>query len=499
MSAAAVLARASRGVARNGALSGFRAQQTYSQRIPALSALARYYASGKFPDHSIISMPALSPTMTSGNIGAWQKKPGDTLTAGEVLVEIETDKAQMDFEFQDEGVLAKILRDSGEKDVGIGNPIAVMVEDAADVEKFADFTIEDAGGDKGKPAEDKKGGQEAAESSEPPASGSGTAPPAAEESKPAAQETESSGEKLQTVLDRESVSPAAKKLALEKGVAISKVKGTGPNGRVSVKDVEKAASSGGAAGGAGAAVPAAAGAPAAATYEDIPASSMRKTIASRLQQSMNQNPHYFVASTISVGKLMKLRQALNAQADGKYKLSVNDFLIKAVACAARKVPAANSSWREDGGNVMIRQHNAVDVSVAVATPVGLMTPIVKNVMGTGLESISSQIKELGKRARDGKLKPEEYQGGTITISNMGMNDAIDRFTAVINPPQACIIAVGAVKKVAIPSETEEGGVEWDDQMVITGSFDHKVVDGAVGGEFMRELKSVIENPLNMVL
>ncbi|KAI6786735.1 Dihydrolipoyllysine-residue, partial [Hortaea werneckii] len=359
MSAAAVLARASRGVARNGALSGFRAQQTYSQRIPALSALARYYASGKFPDHSIISMPALSPTMTSGNIGAWQKKPGDTLTAGEVLVEIETDKAQMDFEFQDEGVLAKILRDSGEKDVGIGNPIAVMVEDAADVEKFADFTIEDAGGDKGKPAEDKKGGQEAAESSEPPASGSGTAPPAAEESKPAAQETESSGEKLQTVLDRESVSPAAKKLALEKGVAISKVKGTGPNGAVSVKDVEKAASSGGAAGGAGAAVPAAAGAPAAATYEDIPASSMRKTIASRLQQSMNQNPHYFVASTISVGKLMKLRQALNAQADGKYKLSVNDFLIKAVACAARKVPAANSSWREDGGNVMIRQHNAV--------------------------------------------------------------------------------------------------------------------------------------------
>ncbi|KAI7715240.1 Dihydrolipoyllysine-residue, partial [Hortaea werneckii] len=218
-----------------------------------------------------------------------------------------------------------------------------------------------------------------------------------------------------------------------------------------------------------------------------------------LQQSMNQNPHYFVASTISVGKLMKLRQALNAQADGKYKLSVNDFLIKAVACAARKVPAANSSWREDGGNVMIRQHNAVDVSVAVATPVGLMTPIVKNVMGTGLESISSQIKELGKRARDGKLKPEEYQGGTITISNMGMNDAIDRFTAVINPPQACIIAVGAVKKVAIPSETEDGGVEWDDQMVITGSFDHKVVDGAVGGEFMRELKSVIENPLNMVL
>lgn len=198
---------------------------------------------------------------------------------------------------------------------------------------------------------------------------------------------------------------------------------------------------------------------------------------------------------------MKLRAALNASADGKFKLSVNDFLIKAVAVAARKVPAANSSWREESGNVVIRQNNIVDVSVAVATPVGLMTPIVKNVNGTGLELISSQIKELGKRARDGKLKPEEYQGGTITISNMGMNAAIDRFTAVINPPQACIVAVGAVKKVAVPAENEDGsdGVAWDEQIVLTGSFDHKVVDGAVGGEFMKELKAAIENPLNLML
>ena len=228
---------------------------------------------------------------------------------------------------------------------------------------------------------------------------------------------------------------------------------------------------------------------------------MRKTIAARLTQSMNQNPHYFVASSVSVGKLLKLRQALNASSEGKYKLSVNDFMIKALAYAARKVPAANSSWREENGNVVIRQNNVVDVSVAVATPIGLMTPIVKNVMGTGLETISSQIKDLGKRARDGKLKPEEYQGGTITISNMGMNPAIDRFTAVINPPQATILAVGAVKKVAIPVENDDGttGVEWDEQIVLTGSFDHKVVDGAVGGEFMRELKNVIENPLSLLL
>jgi len=368
-----------------------------------------------------------------------------------------------------------------------------MVEDAADVEAFADFSIEDAGGNKDKPAEDKKGGQEAAEASEPPSSGSSTAPQP-QESAPASQEPESSGERLQTSLEREpTIAPAARKLALEKGVSISAIKGSGPGGRITKQDIEKYKP-------AASAAPAAAGA-APASYEDTPASSMRKTIAARLTQSMNQNPHYFVASSISVTKLMKLRQALNASADGAYKLSVNDLLIKAVAAAARKVPAANSSWREEAGQVVIRQHNTVDVSVAVATPVGLMTPIVKNVTGSGLQSISAAIKDLGKRARDGKLKPEEYQGGTITISNMGMNDAIDRFTAVINPPQATIVAVGAVKKVAVPKELEDGseGFEFDDQIVVTGSFDHKVVDGAVGGEFMRELKKVVENPLELLL
>ena len=215
---------------------------------------------------------------------------------------------------------------------------------------------------------------------------------------------------------------------------------------------------------------------------------------------MQQNPHYFVASNISVSKLLKLRAALNASSDGKYKLSVNDFLVKALAVAARKVPAANSSWREDNGKVIIRQHNVVDVSVAVATPVGLMTPIVKNVNGLGLQSVSAQIKDLGKRARDGKLKPEEYQGGTITISNMGMNPAVERFTAVINPPQAGILAVGTTRKVAVPVEGEDGTeLSWDDQIVVTASFDHKVVDGAVGGEWIREFKKVVENPLELLL
>ena len=373
-----------------------------------------------------------------------------------------------------------------------------MVEEGTDIASFESFTLDDAGGEKAPPA--KESGEEAAESSEPADTGSKTSPSTLpqeapkEEPKPEAQESDSTGGRLQPSLDREpSASPSAKALALERGVPIKQVKGTGPGGRITKQDIEKykPASS------APPATPATSGAP---TYEDIPASSMRKTIANRLQQSMNQNPHYFVAATISVSKLLKLRQALNASADGKYKLSVNDFLIKACAVACKKIPTVNSSWREVDGQVVIRQHNTVDISVAVATPIGLMTPIVRGVEGIGLSSISGQVKDLGKRARDGKLKPEEYQGGTFTISNMGMNAAIDRFTAVINPPQAGILAVGTTKKVAIPSSTEEGnGMEWDDQVVVTGSFDHKVVDGAVGGEWIREFKKVVENPLEMLL
>ncbi|KAL8797306.1 MAG: hypothetical protein Q9195_000460 [Heterodermia aff. obscurata] len=453
-------------------------------------------------------MPALSPTMTAGNIGTWQKQSGDTIAPGDVLVEIETDKAQMDFEFQEDGVLAKILKESGEKDVAVGSPIAVMVEEGTDVAPFESFTLDDAGGEKEPPK--KKSNEEASESSEPPDTGSKTSPstlPKGKESQPEPapepQESESSGGRLQTSLEREpSASPVAKKLALERGVPLSQIKGTGPGGRVTKSDIEKykpASSS------ASASQPTPGGAPA-ASYEDTPASSMRKTIANRLTQSFNQNPHYFVSGTLSVSKLLKLRTSLNASADGRYKLSLNDFLIKAVAAACKKVPAVNSSWREGpDGQIFIRKHNTVDVSVAVATPIGLMTPIVKGADSLGLEAISATVKDLGKRARDGKLKPEEYQGGTFTISNMGMNAAVERFTAVINPPQAGILAVGTTRKVAVPAaaaaetETEEAGVQWDEQIVVTASFDHKVVDGAVGGEWIRELKKVVESPLELML
>ncbi|KPM40306.1 Dihydrolipoyllysine-residue acetyltransferase [Neonectria ditissima] len=428
--------------------------------------VVRCYAS--FPSHQVVKMPALSPTMTAGNIGSWQKKPGDTIAPGDVLVEIETDKAQMDFEFQEDGVLAKLLKESGSKDVAVGTPIAVLVEEGTDISAFEKFSIADAGGDAAPPPPKKE------EKSSEPAETS--------ESTPEPEQYTSTEGRLETALDREpNVSAAAKRLAREKSVSLEGLKGTGKGGKITEEDVKKAVST---------PVAAAPG----ATYEDTPISGMRKVIASRLIESTQTNPHFYVTSSISVTKLLKLRQALNSSADGKYKLSVNDFLIKAMAIASRKVPQVNSSWREDS----IRQFNSVDVSVAVSTPSGLITPIVTGVEGRGLESISSKVKELAKKARDNKLKPEEYQGGTISISNMGMNNAVDHFTAVINPPQAAILAIGTTRKVAIPSENEEG-IEWDEQITVTGSFDHKVVDGAVGAEWIREVKKVLENPLELLL
>ncbi|KKA26156.1 hypothetical protein TD95_003602 [Thielaviopsis punctulata] len=432
------------------------------------SAFVRYYAS--YPPHSIIKMPALSPTMTAGGIGAWSKKPGDSIEPGEVLVEIETDKAQMDFEFQEEGVIAKLLVETGTKDLPVGKPIAVLVDSASDVGAFANFTAADAGGAEAAPA--------------PAADASSAAAPATPAFTSAVAETPASSGRLQTALEREAnINFAAKRLAIESGVDVSQIKGTGPNGLITVEDVKKAQ-----------AAPAAA---AAAAFVDTPVSGMRKAIASRLLESTNTNPAFYVTSSLSVSKLLKLRAALNASAEGKYKLSVNDFLVKAIAIASKKVPAVNSAWLGDS----IREYSNVDVSVAVSTPTGLITPIVTGVEARGLESISSTVKELAKRARDGKLKPEEYQGGTICISNLGMNPAIDQFTSIINPPQAAIVAIGTTKKVAVPIENEDGttGVEWDEQIKITATFDHKVVDGAVGAEWVKALKKVVENPLELLL
>lgn len=429
--------------------------------------------------------------MIQGNVGPWQKSIGDQLTPGDVLVEIETDKAQMDFEFQEDGYLAKILVDQGSKDVPVGKPIAVYVEDQSDVAAFAEFTVADLGDapassspkveqqpSKGAPVEEAF---KQAESSSVSTSVSASA----------------SGEGS----DRIRASPLAKFMALEHGIALKDIKGTGPGGRIIKRDVENYEPASVATLAAPASSPAALKAPSPVTttsaYVDIPISQMRKTIASRLQASKAISPHYVISSNVSVSKLLKLRASLNESSDGSYKLSVNDLLVKAIAIANLKVPQVNSSWLDAKG--VLRQYKDVDVSVAVATPAGLITPVVKAVNTKGLATISNEIKALGKRARDGKLLPEEYQGGTVTISNLGMNSAVSSFTAIINPPQSAIVAVGTTERRAIEDPVSDVEISFEDVISVTASFDHRVVDGAVGGEWIKALKKVLENPLEMLL
>jgi pyruvate dehydrogenase complex dihydrolipoamide acetyltransferase, long form len=415
-------------------------------------------------------MPALSPTMTQGGIGSWSKKVGDELQPGEAIAEIETDKASMDFEFQEEGYLAKILIQEGTQDIPVGKPIAVYVENSSDVAAFESFTAADAG------EVPKEAPKEEAPKEEAP-------------KEAAAPKSSSAGSSAKPVTGRIFASPLAKTIALDKGISLKNIKGSGPNGRIVAKDVESYKES----------APAAPAALATSgpAYEDTPITGMRKTIASRLLQSTQQSPSYIVQSQITVSKLLKLRQALNATAEDRYKLSVNDLLIKAIALASLRVPEVNSAWLGEQG--IIRTYKSVDVSVAVATPTGLITPIVKNADTKGLATISREVKDLGKRAKIGKLNPEEYQGGTVCISNLGMNHAVNSFTSIINPPQSAIFAIGTTDKKAVPSNVNEQGFVFEDVITITGTFDHRTVDGAVGGEFVKELKKIIENPLEFLL
>ena len=464
--------------------------------VTQLRLQLRGYASS-YPPHTLIGMPALSPTMSQGNIAAWSKKIGDELSPGCVLAEIETDKAQMDFEFQDDGYLAKILVPEGTKDVPVNKPIAVYVEDAADVAAFEDFTVQDS----------KEAAQDAAANAEPT--------PAAKKSEIKSEPVKASSSSATaaataTTTGRVFASPLAKTLALEHGVVLKNISGTGPSGRIIKRDVDEYLKKQAAAPAPVASTPAASSpaAPAApimaapavsanASYEDVEITTMRGIIADRLLQSTNSIPSYIVSSDISVSKLLKLRQSLNASANNEYKISINDILIKAITVAARRVPDANSYWLPN--EKVIRKFKNVDVSVAVATPTGLLTPIVKNAGSKGLVEISQEVKELAKRAKINKLLPEEFQGGTICISNLGMNPAVSMFTSIINMPQSTILAIATVKKVAIPDATAENGFSFDDQVTITGTFDHRTVDGAMGGEFMKQLKKVIENPLELLL
>lgn len=424
-----------------------------------------------------ILMPALSPTMTEGKLAKWTKVEGDVVKAGDVIAEIETDKATMEVEAVEEGTIAKILVQGGTAGVAVNTPIAVLLEDD---EKDADidtFLANDNGKAASKPSQPTKETQQPKTNAEIP---SMTTTAMAINTPQRKTHNAAQG-------DRVFASPLARRLAADKGLDLSHINGSGPHGRVVKADVENARPQG--------AMKAQTSGPDARQladmlgmeYEAIPNSSMRSVIASRLQESKQTVPHFYLTVECEIDALLAARQKINAEADGKYKLSVNDFVIKASALALKSVPQANASWTDEA---ILQYHNA-DISVAVATPTGLITPIIKEAEHKSLPAISVEMKELAKKARDGKLKPHEYQGGTFSVSNLGMF-GISEFSAIINPPQACILAVGAgIEKPII----RDGNIVIGTTMKVTLSCDHRVVDGAVGAELLQAFQNYIENPV----
>lgn len=414
----------------------------------------------------MINVPALSPTMTQGNIGAWKKSIGDKISPGDVLLEIETDKATMDFECQEEGYLAKILISEGAKEVPVGKPLAVIVDSPKDIAAFKDFKVEE-------------------EQKEVPT----TLVTEKVEEKSILHDTPmASKEKVSENQGRIIASPVAKFIAKNNSIDLGQIHGTGPNNRILKSDVLSALESGTATASSRASSVSFSGAP----FVDIPLSNIRKVIASRLSESKQTIPHYYLSATINMSRILESRKEINANANGAYKISVNDFIIKASALAMKHVPEVNSSWQ----NSFIRQYNKVDISVAVATDAGLITPIVADANLKGLREISEQVKSLAELAKKGKLRPEQFQGGTFTISNLGMY-GVSSFTAIINPPQSCILAVGGTEKKLVPEG--DGVIGEIDQMTVTLSCDHRVVDGATGARWLQHFKRYLENPTEMLV
>ncbi|KQO80973.1 pyruvate dehydrogenase complex dihydrolipoamide acetyltransferase [Rhizobium sp. Leaf262] len=455
-----------------------------------------------------ITMPALSPTMEEGNLTKWLVKEGDKVGPGDVIAEIETDKATMEVEAVDEGVVAKLVVPAGSEAVKVNAVIAILAaegEDVADAAKGGDAAPETAEAPK----------QEAAKAEAPKEEKTEAAPAKAE--KPVADQgpAPSTPAPVSKSGERIFASPLARRLAKDAGLDLSAVSGSGPHGRIVKTDVEKAASSGGAKA-APAAVPSAGAAAAApakgpsdenilklfaeGSYELLPHDGMRKTIASRLTESTQTVPSYTVSMECELDAMLKLRAEINASAPVKktekgevpaFKLSVNDFIIKAMALALRDVPMANASWTSTARVL----HKHADVGVAVSIPDGLITPIVRNAETKTLSAISNEVKDLAKRARDKKLKPEEYQGGTTSVSNLGMF-GVSSFTSIVNLPQASIVSIGAgVEKPVVRG----GKIEVGTVMTATFAFDHRVIDGALGAELASAFKRYIENPMGMLV
>ncbi|XP_059641459.1 dihydrolipoyllysine-residue acetyltransferase component 3 of pyruvate dehydrogenase complex, mitochondrial-like [Cornus florida] len=439
-----------------------------------------YSTDSGLPPHQEIGMPSLSPTMSEGNIARWLKKEGDKVSPGEVLCEVETDKATVEMECMEEGYIAKILRGDGEKEIKVGEVIVITVEDEEDIAKFKDY----------KP------------------STSGTAPPAksppvsAPPKEKVVEEPVSSAEPKITkdraappVGDRIFASPLARKLAEDHNIPLSSVKGTGPGGHIVKADIEDYLASH------GKEVSTAAHKVDAMTaasldYKDIPHSQIRKVTASRLLLSKQTIPHYYLTVDTCVDKLMDLRSQLNLliEASGGKRISINDLVIKAAALALRKVPQCNSSWTND----YIRQYHNVNINIAVQTDNGLFVPVIKDADKKGLSKIAEEVKNLAQKAKENSLKPEDYEGGTFTVSNLGGPFGIKQFCAIINPPQSGILAVGSAEKRAIPGLGPEQ-FKFASFMSVTLSCDHRVIDGAIGAEWLKAFKGYIENPESMLL
>eukprot|EP01104_Vermistella_antarctica_P007885 TRINITY_DN1952_c2_g4_i1.p1 TRINITY_DN1952_c2_g4~~TRINITY_DN1952_c2_g4_i1.p1 ORF type:complete len:532 (-),score=109.85 TRINITY_DN1952_c2_g4_i1:13-1563(-) len=448
-------------------------------RTSRISLGARFFT--EYPDHQAVAMPALSPTMTEGKIVSWSVKEGDAVAPGDLLCEIETDKAVMSFEAPEDGFLAKILVPGGTEKVLVGQSVCVMVEDEADVGKFADYVASEP-----KPAATQAAEPEPAAAPTPQAAAPAPPPPVA--APVAAAPPAAPAAAVAATGDRLFASPLARKLGLAQGLDLNTVQGSGPNGRVVKSDVARAA-----------ATPTSptsfVPAPGAA-FTDFPNSGVRNVVASRLSQSKQTIPHYYLTVECNVDNVSSLRKKLNEDANGDYKLSINDFIVKASSFALRDVPECNSSWNVDS----IRRYHTVDINIAVNTDDGLFTPLISNADHLGLTRINSSVRELAEKARGGALAPVDMQSGTFTISNLGMF-GIKQFAAVINPPQACILAVGGTENRVIVERNEEGEKKFveTEVMTVTLSCDHRVVDGAVGAQWLQAFKRYIEDPVKMLL
>ncbi|WP_264705690.1 pyruvate dehydrogenase complex dihydrolipoamide acetyltransferase [Wolbachia endosymbiont (group A) of Gymnosoma rotundatum] len=417
-----------------------------------------------------ILMPALSPTMskTGGKIVKWHKKEQDKVKVGDVIAEIETDKAIMEFESVDEGVLAKILVTEGTSGVPVNQLIALMLEDGEDESALDNYVSASATNIEAK--------KEVETNSSVP-SNSSINPPMSSNSSMSSQCLTLGSRKEEGTEGRTKISPLAKKIAQNEGVNVQQLKGTGPYGRIIKADVLEFLGSG-----------IHTESPEKDTIVEV--SNMRQVIAQRLTESKQNVPHFYLTVDCQVDKLISLKNEINS-ADENNKVTINDLIIKAAAFSMKKFPDINSSWID---NKILRYSN-IDISIAVALEDGLITPIVKNADKKGILSISKEVKDLVSRARSGKLKPEEFQGGGFTISNLGMF-GIKAFSAIINPPQSCIMAVGASKKQPIVMNEK---IEIAEIMTVTLSVDHRAVDGALGAKFLNAFKHYIENPLVMLI